>query len=308
MKYAALAFTVMFFGGIASAQQATTIQMQCRTLEAAGNFVGPDETLVNGMVCRVVRQAAAQPAKPATPAAPAPPAAPMQDAGTTAPVVSPSSSAAPAPAAVPTPAAVPAPTQKGTVTFATILEDGTMQPLMPDWAIKWVKKNHKKYPGVHFQTSGNTLPGGKNFLVVFSASSRVLQGFQPVTHTNTATSMTQVSGTTEVSGSGTVTSDNGSMWNYDMNGTAMSTGTATTTTTTTTHENAAYSQNTNILYVTAYDEKGTMVAQQTHVYSTQSGGNAAYAAGYNIGNAFRAINARGRTLKWVIDRIEGKKQ
>lgn len=31
-------------------------------------------------------------------------------------------------------------------------------------------------------------------------------------------------------------------------------------------------------------------------------------AGYNIGNAFRAINARGRTLEWVIDSIEGKKQ
>lgn len=51
-----------------------------------------------------------------------------------------------------------------------------------------------------------------------------------------------------------------------------------------------------------------MVAQQTHVYSTQTGGNTSYAAGYNVGNAFRAINARGRTLEWVIDRIEGKKQ
>lgn len=193
------------------------------------------------------------------------------------------------------------------MTFATVLENGTVQPLMPDWAIKWVKKNAKKYPGVRFQTSGQTIPGGRNFLVVFSASSQVLQGFQPVTHTETSTSTSQVSGTTQMSGNGTVTSNNGDMWNYDLNGTATTTGTVATTTTTTEQENAAFTRNTNVLYVTAYDQNGTMVAQQTHVYSTQAGGNASYAAGYNFGNAIRAINARGHTLQWVIDRIEGRK-
>jgi hypothetical protein len=187
-------------------------------------------------------------------------------------------------------------TEKGTVTFATMLDNGTVQPLMPDWAIKWTQKNQKKYPGVHFQTSGNASPDGRNFLVIFSASSQVLQGFQPVTHTDTSTS------TSQISGNGSATSNYGSVWTYNVN------GTATTTTTTTVRESAAYSQSTNTLYVTAYDEKGAMVAQKVHVYSTQRGGDPSYAAGYNLGNAIRAINARGNTLEWVVDRLEGRKQ
>jgi hypothetical protein len=175
-----------------------------------------------------------------------------------------------------------------------MLDKGSVQPLMPEWAINWVKKNAKKYPGVHFQTSGATVPGGNNFLVVFSVSSNVLQGFQPVTRTQTSTN------TSDVSGSGTVYGSGGP-WNYTYN------GTVDTTTTTTTHENVPYSQNTNVLYVTAYNDQGVMVAQQVHVYSTQQGGDPSYAAGYNIGNAIRAVNARGRTLAWVIDHIEGKK-
>lgn len=186
-------------------------------------------------------------------------------------------------------------TIKGTVTFATMLPNGTMQPLAPEWAIKWAKKNEKKYPNVKFQTSGSRSAYGNNFLVVFSSSSSVLQGFQPVTHTQTSTN------TSYVSGNGTVMANDGSMWNYDVS------GTVDTTTTTTVHENAAYTQNTNILYVTAYDETGQMVAQQSHVYSTRQGGDASYSAGYNIGNALGAINARGRTLSWVVDRIEGRK-
>lgn len=195
----------------------------------------------------------------------------------------------------PVPAATANDAAMGTVTLATILDNGTMQPLAPDWAINCVKKNQKKYPGVKFQTSGNRSTSGQNFLVVFSTSSSVLQGFQPVTRTETSTS------TSEVSGNGTVTSSNGTMWNYT------TTGTIDTTTTTTVHENVGYTQKTNILYVTAYDEKGTMVAQKTHVYSTQQGGDPSSAAGYNIGNALRAINARGKTLEWVVDRVEGRK-
>jgi hypothetical protein len=71
MKCCILAFAVLFFGGIASAQQDTTIQMQCRDLASTGNVVGPDETFINGMACRAVKQAAApkQIAPPVTVAA-----------------------------------------------------------------------------------------------------------------------------------------------------------------------------------------------------------------------------------------------
>lgn len=53
---------------LVSAQDAKSVN--CRTLEAAGNFVGPDEVIVNGMVCPKTKpaadgNAATPPAKPA---------------------------------------------------------------------------------------------------------------------------------------------------------------------------------------------------------------------------------------------------
>jgi hypothetical protein len=59
MKCCILVFAALFSGAAASAQQNTTIQMQCRDLASTGNVVGSDETLVNGMACRTVKQAAA---------------------------------------------------------------------------------------------------------------------------------------------------------------------------------------------------------------------------------------------------------
>jgi hypothetical protein len=323
MKTVIPILSLLMLSGVLSAQTPDPSKWMCRDLSESGGFVYQGETIFGSQACRPIPQAA--------PAASASVPVPKQDNGTSTPVVSaPNSTTEATPGDMPklsydqvhgycathvganyigadgreqscvtlpnAPAPASSASSQGTVTFATMMENGTVQPLMPDWAVKWVKKNEKKYPGVHFQTSGDAVPGRRNFLVVFSASSRVLQGFQPVTHTQTSTS------TSQVSGSGTVTSNYGDTWNYDAN------GTINTTTTTTVHENAGYTQNTNILYVTAYDERGTMVAQQTHVYSTQAGGDASYAAGYNFGNAIRAINARGRTLEWVIDRIEGRKQ
>src|SRR2546430_17040142 len=54
MKYTPLA--VVFAALIPSLAYAQNTQFSdCRTLEAAGNNVGPDEALVDGMVCRVVK-------------------------------------------------------------------------------------------------------------------------------------------------------------------------------------------------------------------------------------------------------------
>jgi hypothetical protein len=44
-----------------SAQQDTTIQMQCRKLSSGGDALNSDETLVNGMACRQVKQSAPNP-------------------------------------------------------------------------------------------------------------------------------------------------------------------------------------------------------------------------------------------------------
>jgi len=129
-----------------------------------------------------------------------------------------------------------------TITFVTI-QNGNVVHLMPEWAIKWVRKTEKKYPGVRFQTSAEAT-GARNFVVAFSASSAEVQGFQPVTHTDTSTS------TSPVSGSGTVTDYQGGRWNYSYD------GTVTTTTTTTTHEQVPYTRTSNTLYVTAFNEQG----------------------------------------------------
>jgi len=311
MKSAALLLFSLTSGATLTLAQGgtNTVLTQCRDLAETGNFVGSDEVLVNGKVCKVQKvmpppPTQAQPAVPPTTTV-QPPTTPTQSLSAASAVspseardterssqpAVPSTTSGPAPA-VQKPLAVPnLPT--ATITFVTV-RNGNVTHLMPDWAIKWVKKNEKKYPGVRFQTTGEPIAGARNFVVAFSASSAEVQGFQPVTHTDTSTS------TNPVSGSGTVTDTQGEMWNYSYY------GTVTTTTTTTTHENVPYSISSNTLYVSAFDERGEMVAQRWHVYSTQSGGNSANALGYNLGNALAAINAKGHMLKAVVDGLVGK--
>ncbi len=145
------------------------------------------------------------------------------------------------------PAVLPAGTvlseQLNVISFAIADERGSVHPGMMGWTTNWIRKNAKKFPDVLFQ-QGCPVHGAQNYLIVFSASARVLSGFDPVVTTSTSTD------TTPVSGSGTVTDNNGSTWNYTVN------GTVTTTTTTTTQENVPYTIQSNTLYATAYDEHG----------------------------------------------------
>ena len=95
-------FTVLLVLGFAlplPAQQAQTIQMQCRDLASSGNYIGPDETIINGRACHQV-----------TVAAPAPAPAPAD------PVPSAANTDTPQPATSPKDAPVP---------MAIMLEDGT---------------------------------------------------------------------------------------------------------------------------------------------------------------------------------------
>ncbi len=160
------------------------------------------------------------------------------------------------------------------------------------WIGKWVQKNAKKFPDICFSQS--PLQGRANFLVVLSQSAGYFTGFDPVVRTDSNTT------TTPVSGSGMVTSNYGGMWNYTYN------GTVTTTTTTTTQENVPYTINSNTVYAYAYTQGGAIVSRRYHVYSTKSGGDAANSAGYNIGSALAAINARGRLLTSVMKDIQGQ--
>jgi hypothetical protein len=53
-------FKIVAFGMLAAilpavlAAQSSSVQMQCHTLASTGNYVAPDETLVNGMACKPV--------------------------------------------------------------------------------------------------------------------------------------------------------------------------------------------------------------------------------------------------------------
>lgn len=68
MKCCISAVAILFLGGIASAQQGTTVQLQCHDLASSNNFVASDETVINGMACKEVKQVATpkQVAPPAT--------------------------------------------------------------------------------------------------------------------------------------------------------------------------------------------------------------------------------------------------
>ena len=61
MKYPALILGFLVCASVASAQEVATatVQMQCHDLSTNGNFVGPDEVVLNGMACKQVKQAAA---------------------------------------------------------------------------------------------------------------------------------------------------------------------------------------------------------------------------------------------------------
>jgi hypothetical protein len=60
MKCPILVFGFLVCASVAPAQQVATVQMQCHDLSTAGNFVGPDEVVVNGMACKQMKQAAAK--------------------------------------------------------------------------------------------------------------------------------------------------------------------------------------------------------------------------------------------------------
>jgi len=61
MRRALALFLVSTFALPVSAQQSQTIQMECRDMAASGNYIGSDETVINGKACRQVTVKAAEP-------------------------------------------------------------------------------------------------------------------------------------------------------------------------------------------------------------------------------------------------------
>jgi hypothetical protein len=322
MRYAGAVILASLFAFSLEAQQTGMAQqkaVECRDLATSGNYLGPNETLIDGKACRpagaplqvIESNPKLTPAQTSpVPTAP-PPSVPIQQPSVAEakasqtqaalPITSTDETTPPAPAPI-GPAPTPTPTaskhapeiSKKVVEFA-IADGSGVHPGTPGWTENWIRKNEKKYPGISFQ-QGSPVQGAENYLIVFSASANAVLGFDPVVRTNTSTN------TTPVSGSGTITSNYGSTWNYTYD------GQVTTTTTTTTQENVPYTIQSNTLYATAYNEHGVIVSQRWHVYSTQQGGDPYRGLGHNLGNALASINSRGRLVNAVVEDIEGRKR
>jgi hypothetical protein len=318
-------FLALFVTATSGQDNQNTTLTQCRDLAETGNFVGPDEVLVNGKVCKVSKT---PPPKPEPPAAanqqqtllPKPTStAPEANASVASPSTSASSSSS-ALASVATPVAVPTPSPSTpppapppppasrvqptsspmaqpecakNVSFG-VFENGRMFVAEPNWITHWVQKNQKHYPSICFSQAPRA--GIANFLMVLSNSSQSFSGFDPVVHTSTTTD------TTPVSGSGTVTDNYGGTWNYTYD------GTVTTTTTTTTHENAPYTLNSNSLYIYTFDEHGSLVSRRWKTLTTKQGGDPYNTLGYNLGAALGAINFKSGLLKSAVRDVCGSKK
>ncbi len=310
MKRATLLTVLLALASTASFAQdaANTTLTQCRDLTETGNFVGPDEVLVNGKVCKVLKSSppkAQAPAPDNQTKAPVPTPAPTPSPATAASTARSDSAFSLASAATPVATSAPAPPVQPTsspvaqsgcaknVSFG-IFENGRMFVTEPSWVAHWVQKNQKHYPSICFSQTPKA--GAANFLMVLSNSSQSFSGFDPVVRTNTTTE------TTPVSGSGRVTDTYGGMWSYTYD------GTVTTTTTTTTRENVPYSLNSNSLYIYTFDEHGTLVSRRWKTLTTKQGGDPYNTLGYNLGAALSAINFKSGLLKSAVKDVCGSKK
>jgi hypothetical protein len=127
------------------------------------------------------------------------------------------------------------------------MENDRLVLATPDWAMQWLEKNQKKYPGVCFSDTPSA--GVPNYLIVFSTAAPAAQQIEPVT-TKPASDKTSAG-----SANGTFTTNFGSTWHYTYE--------KATTTTVTTDWNDKVPHNLQMptLYATAYTERGIPVSQ-----------------------------------------------
>jgi hypothetical protein len=117
----------------------------------------------------------------------------------------------------------------------------------PDWAMKWLEKNQKRFPGVCFADS--PLAGVPNFLIVFFTAA------PPASQADLAAKTADSVSTSPGSSGGTFTTSFGSTWHYTYD------NAATTTVTTAWTESVPHNQQDQTLYATAYTEQGIPISQ-----------------------------------------------
>jgi hypothetical protein len=127
------------------------------------------------------------------------------------------------------------------------LEKDRLVLATPDWAMKWLEKNQKRFPGVCFADS--PMAGVPNFLIVFFTAE------PPASPADLAAETSTPSSTSSGSSGGTFTTSFGSTWHYTYD------NAATTTVTTAWTENVSHNQQAQALYATAYTEQGIPISQ-----------------------------------------------
>lgn len=157
---------------------------------------------------------------------------------------------------------------------------------VPPVGQKFMAKNSKNYPRMCLlEDTEKFVPGVPRYLLVYTYSEDAFSGFQPVTQAHT----------TPVYGSGTVTNAYGDRWNFTYHGTMTEIDTI----------EAPYVIQSRSLYLRAYDDKGNVVSQHSVTTSSQTGGDAAWAAGYNGAQLIAMLwNNPSRLIKSVLSDVQ----
>jgi hypothetical protein len=120
---------------------------------------------------------------------------------------------------------------------------------IPVWALQWLEKNQKRFPGICF--SDSLMPGAKNYLVVFYVAA------PPAAATTASKNISALGEMTPASGIGSFTTSYGSTWHYTYD------RAVTTTITSASAEKAPHNQSSGLLYATAYSEQGIPISHHS---------------------------------------------
>ena len=180
---------------------------------------------------------------------------------------------------------------KKSITFA-VAANGSLNYRLPNVSPKWFSKAQEKFPNICFsQMSQHPEIAGEHYLIVLSMERSAFNGLYPVYRTTTETT------TNPTSGTGTITDNTGSTWNYTYN------GTLSTTTTTTSQNNLPYTDTTVGLYAIAYDEHGVQIGSAERSETSRQGGDAANSVGYNLGARLMSIHIKEHLLNEIVSRV-----
>jgi hypothetical protein len=165
------------------------------------------------------------------------------------------------------------------ISVAIATEHGITQ-LEPSFVVSWWRKNAKKFPDICNVSPGTPHDEPGNYLLLVSASQENLNGVTSTIRTYTSTS------------------------NYAVRDSSGYTSSGTITTSTPVREIAEFTDNNNTIFMNVYDSRGSLVGQESHLYSVRAGGDDYETFGHNVGFLIGAINARGRMLKSLLTAVD----